>query len=389
MMNWKVNNSHGYLELLSLVPSAPDWTINWEHIWQLWPQFSALDDCPQDQIYHAEGDVGTHTRMVVEALVGFDEWRKLSDNQRSMLFWAACLHDIGKPAVTKHEEGGRISSRGHSRVGASIARELLREKKAAFGWREDICQIIMNHQLPFWLIERPDPARLARQTSWQCRGDLLCMHAKADALGRICDDQTDILENIDLARLVFKENDCFAQPFHFENDESRVTYFERDDRDPHYVAHEDFRCNVIVMAALPGTGKDTWISNNFLDMPVVSLDVIRKEMGVSPSDNQGKVIQAGRERAKEYLRAGIDFIWNATNVSKQIRSKPLSLLRDYGARIHIVYLEVSPAKLQKQNSNRKDVVPHKVISHLVQKLEPPTALEAHQVTYVIDGIEMK
>lgn len=382
-MNWQLKNERGFEQLLSLVPSGPEWAINWDVIWALWPQFSVLDDCPQDAIYHAEGDVGIHTRMVVEALVGFDEWQALPDAQRSMLFWAACLHDIGKPAVTKHEENGRISSRGHSRVGASISRELLRDMGAPFGWREEICQIIMNHQLPFWMIERPDPARLARQTSWQCRADLLCMHARADALGRICEDQAKILESIELAKVVFEENGCFKTPFAFDNDESRVTYFEKDDRDPYYVAHEEFRCKVIVMAALPGSGKDTWIAQNFPDMPVVSLDVIRGELGVSPSDNQGKVIQAGRERAKEYLRAGVDFVWNATNVSKQVRSKPLSLLRDYGAHIHVVYIEVPPAQLFRQNKGREAVVPHKVIANLVQKLEPPHLLEAHEVSYVV------
>ena len=34
------------------------------------PQLQALATTPQDPIYHAEGDVWTHTCMVVEALLG-------------------------------------------------------------------------------------------------------------------------------------------------------------------------------------------------------------------------------------------------------------------------------------------------------------------------------
>ncbi|MEO1313997.1 MAG: HDIG domain-containing metalloprotein, partial [Pseudomonadota bacterium] len=131
-----------YDDLLSLVPSAPRWQVDWAMIWPLWPELAALDSCPQDPIHHAEGDVGTHTRMVVVALVAEPAWRDLRPDDQSSLFWAAVLHDVGKPAVTRHEDGGRISSRGHSRVGASIARHLLWHAGAPFAWREALCGII-------------------------------------------------------------------------------------------------------------------------------------------------------------------------------------------------------------------------------------------------------
>ncbi len=59
--------------LLALVPDAPEWSINWATIWPLWPELAALYACPQDSIHHAESDAGTHTRMVVEALVADPE----------------------------------------------------------------------------------------------------------------------------------------------------------------------------------------------------------------------------------------------------------------------------------------------------------------------------
>jgi len=365
--------------LISLVPAGPPWRVDWSAIWPLWPELSALDVCPQDPIHHAEGDVGTHTRMVVDALIADPEWQNLARADQTYLFWAAVLHDVGKPAVTKHEDDGRISSRGHSRVGASIARQLLWYAGSPYAWREAVCGIITHHQLPFWLIERPDPARLAIETSWRCIPKHLCLHAKADALGRICEDQNAILESVDLAVLTFQEAGCLHGPFTFANDESRVAFFDFEDRDPHYAAHEKFKCVVTVMSGLPGAGKDTWVANNRPDHPVVSLDIIRGELGVSATDNQGRVIQAAHERAKEYLRAGTDFVWNATNVTRQNRSKVLRLLRDYGAMIEIVYVEVGPALLRQQNRDRPDAVPDAVIDHLTRKLEPPEAWEGHRV----------
>lgn len=368
-------------QLLNLVPIAPLWKIDWPTIWSLWPELAAMDACPQDPVYHMEGDVGTHTRMVVEALVADRHWQQLPRDEQGMLFWAAILHDIGKPATTRQEENNRISSRGHSRMGASIARHLLWYAGSPFAWREALCGIILNHQLPFWLIERPDPKRLAIGVSWQCRPDLLCLHAKADALGRICKDQRAILEHIDLAAMVFQEAECLNAPFRFANAESRVAFFDLPDRDPHYTAHEDFSCTVTVMSGLPGAGKDTWVCQNRNNYPVVSLDILRKELRISATDNQGRVIQAAYEQAKEYLRNGQDFVWNATNVTRQNRSKILRLLRDYGAKIQIIYLEVSPDRLYYQNRQRPDQVPVTVIDHLSKKMEPPQLCEAHSIFF--------
>lgn len=369
--------------LLSLVPKGPDWQIGWSAIWGLWDAFGLLDTCPQDPVHHGEGDVGTHTRMVVAALVAQPDWRVLAEPEQSMLFWAACLHDIGKPVTTRQEDDGRITSRGHSRVGAAIARDLLRTAGAAFHWREAACAIISHHQLPFWLIERPHPERLAIATALQCRADLLCLHARADALGRHCADQQAILDNVALAEACFAEAGCLTGPFPFANDESRLAFLERVDRDPHFAAQEDFRCTAYVMSALPGSGKDSWIAANLPDLPVVSLDAIRSANGIKATGNQGTVIQAAYEQARVHLRAGQDFVWNATNVTAQTRGKFLRLLRDYNACIHLIYIEVPPDRLLRQNRARAAAVPDKVLVDLGRKLEPPTMAEGHKLSLVL------
>ncbi|SMX35821.1 AAA family ATPase [Maliponia aquimaris] len=371
-----------FSDLLSLVPAAPDWRLDWAAIRMLWPELRALDACPQDPVHHGEGDVGTHTRMVLEALVADPDWRALPDPDRDLLFWTAVLHDVGKPGTTVTEDG-RIKAPGHSRRGSLMARSLLRDLEAPFDWREALCGLIAVHQVPFWLIERDDPAREAIRLSWCCRPDLLCLHARADARGRIAEDVDNIVMNADLAREMFAEQECLAQPFAFANDESRVAFFERDDRDPHFAAWEEPKCTVTLLSGLPGSGKDTWIGTHMPGVPVISLDALRDEMGVSPTGNQGTVIEAARERAREHLRVGRDFVWNATNITRQVRAKPLSLARAYGARVEIVYLEVPPTRLSRQNRDREAVVPQDVLDNLARKLEPPEAWEAHRIHYVL------
>lgn len=367
-------------QLLALTPTpgrAPDW----EQIEALWPgRFEAMADCMQDPTHHGEGDVLTHTKIVVSELVASPDWARLPADRRAGLFWAAVLHDIGKPATTR-EEDGRLTSRGHSRVGASIARELLWAAAAPFAWREEICGIITAHQLPFWLIERENAARMAIETSWLCNSADLITHARADARGRICADLEDILERVALAQLLFEEERCLGVARSFANDDSRVIWAHRSDRDPDYAAHEDFSCEVTMMSGLPGSGKDTWLARNAADLPVISLDEIRIEMGVDPAGNQGQVVQEARERARVHLRAGRDFAWNATNITRNMREPLLALFRDYGARTRIVYVEAARDQLGAQNRNREAVVPEKVIERLIGKLEPPRRLEAHEVVY--------
>jgi putative nucleotidyltransferase with HDIG domain len=338
--------------------------------------------CPQDALHHQEGDVLIHTKMVVDALINHRDWLELPKDRQMKLFWACVLHDIGKPATTKVEDG-RITAKGHSRTGAMIARELLWHASAPFAFREEICGIITSHQLPFWLIERDHPARLAMQTSWTCNTADLCLHAKADAMGRICADSQDILDRVSLAEATFEEANCFGKARPFANDESRVSWVEKEDRDPDFSAFENHMLTVTMMSGLPGAGKDYWISQNEPKQPVVSLDDIRRELGIKATDNQGRVIQAAKERARGHLRSGTDFIWNATDITRQIRTPILSLFRDYGARTRIVYIEPSPTALKKQNSERQSRIPDAAIDKLAAKLEPPSQLEAHEVLYIV------
>ena len=63
-------------------------------------------------------------------------------------------------------------------------------------------------------------------------------------------------------------------------------FFRQREPNLYYVPHEDFACDVTIMSGLPGSGKDTWLARNRPDLPVVSLDDIRGELGVEPTDNQ-------------------------------------------------------------------------------------------------------
>src|SRR5438876_8738232 len=60
------------------------------------PELQEMADCPQDSIWHAEGDVLTHTQMVMDAAL--DEIEKAENlplSLRQAVYLAALLHDVG------------------------------------------------------------------------------------------------------------------------------------------------------------------------------------------------------------------------------------------------------------------------------------------------------
>ena len=321
--------------------------------------------------------------MVCEALAGIETWRSLPDGDRQTIFAATLLHDVAKPACTRQDPDGRITSRGHSRRGAILARQILWRLGLPFAVREAIAALVRHHQVPYYLADRPDAERLAIEVSQIARSDHLALLAEADVRGRVCQDQQRLLDNVALFVEFCREKDCLSVPRHFTSDHARFLYFRNPHRHPDAPAHEEFRADVVMMSGLPGAGKDTWINDNLPGVPVVSLDAVRDELDIEPADEQGQVVNRARELAREHLRNSRSFVWNATNLSRQLRAQCIDLFADYHARIRIVYVEVPAERLLSQNRRRQSPVPQKVLERLLDRWEVPDRTEAHSVDWII------
>ncbi|WP_310481434.1 AAA family ATPase [Chamaesiphon sp. VAR_48_metabat_403] len=365
-------------------PTLTDLQINWTGIIAKFPPLQSLANCEQNPIYHAEGNVWIHTQLVCEALVSLPTWQAMNATDRSILFAAALLHDIAKPMVTQVIDEGNITAKGHVNLGAKKVRQILQDLQTPFAIREVIVAIVKYGSLPLWFWDKHNPLRSIIKASQLVRCDWLALMAEADVRGRICDDKQKLLETIEFFREFCQEHNCFDRAYPFASDHSRFIYFHKEDADPNYAAFDDTRLEVIMMCGLPGTGKDYWIDRTHPDLPVVSLDKLRIEMGISPTNEQGAIVNAGRALAKGYLQSETPFIWNATNIIKPIRSGLIRLFAGYGARIRIVYLEVPIDRVLQQNRDRKAQVPNAVIHRFRDRLEIPDITEAHQVDYFVD-----
>ncbi len=360
----------------SSIPSILEWANE-----QAWAR--AMASCPQDAQWHAEGDVWTHTQMVCDQLQLLEEWSSLDDRERSLLLFTSLFHDAGKPLTTVVDpETGRLRSPKHSLRGEQLARDVLRTLACDLQTREEIARLVRYHGRPAFLLDKTDCEREVISMSWRVNNKLLYLFSLADFRGRVTRSSNRNEEMLECWKLVAIENQCFDHPYPFANDHSRFLFYRQLHPDRYFVPHEDYRCTVTLMSGLPGSGKDTWIGNHLRDVPVVSLDTLREEMGIDPTENQGSVVQQAKEECREHLRSRQSFVFNATNLVQQTRQRWIDLFADYQARIEVVYVEPPMETILKRNQMRDKSVPQRVIQDLTQRMSPPNLTESHALTLV-------
>lgn len=345
----------------------------------------AMKGCMQEAEWHGEGDVWTHTLLVCEAL------SKLLENAEHAPFldpitadtieWAGVLHDIGKPSTTCMKNG-RIRTYGHAKRGEKMANEILFEVLDVTR-RASVCNLIRYHEKPFHIMDSDDDRAYVAFTSWLCSNYLLYLLATADAKGRVFAQTNDTLLVINCWKDVCQDNHCYSQLFPFRNDHARVLFYRGELSSFFYTPYAP-EARIIMLSGLPGSGKTYHAINSqgLSSFPRVSLDAIRDDMGVSPTDDQGKVIQRAKEDCCEFLRGKTPFVFDATNLTRHIRAKWIKLFSDYDMGTEIIYFEPNMETILRQNALRDNAVSENVIRKLVAKMDIPNMGEAHSVQFV-------
>ncbi|MBK5142417.1 AAA family ATPase [Budviciaceae bacterium BWR-B9] len=361
---------------------------SWPFLRQNFSWVADMDGVMQDPYHHAEGDVSVHTQHVLAALISLPEYQRLTVLQQEVLWSAALLHDVEKRSTTRIDYDGRIVSPGHARKGELTARQILfRDLATPFAIREMIAALVRYHGLPLWIMEKQDPQKSLFSASLRVDTHLLALLAKADVLGWECTDAEELLNRIELFELYCSEQQCWRQAREFPSVEARYRYFSTDNASPDYQPYDNYQSQVTLLSGLPGMGKDSYIQQYFPSLPVISLDDIRRQHRIAPDDKManGWVVQQAKQLAREKLRRGEDFIWNATNITHQMRQQLINLFVSYKARVRVVYIEVPYVKWKQQNNTRTYAVPNMVMERMLAKLELPVPEEAHEVIYYIDG----
>jgi len=107
---------------------------------QILPEAIKMHGVAQPPEFHPEGDVWTHTMLLLE---------QLPLDCSPTLAWGALLHDIGKPATFRppdpHKENDRIRFNGHVEVGVRIAEVVLDRLRFSNDDTAQIVALVHNH----------------------------------------------------------------------------------------------------------------------------------------------------------------------------------------------------------------------------------------------------
>jgi tRNA nucleotidyltransferase (CCA-adding enzyme) len=150
------------------------------HLSFWFPEIEALIGVPQNPVHHPEGDVWTHTMMVLDAAA---ELRSGASYPEGFMM-SALTHDFGK-AVSTVAEGHKISAIGHEKTGVELTRQFLRRISNENKMERYVLNMVELHMKPNMLASeragRKSTSRMFDQSV--CPGDLLLL-AKADHFGK-------------------------------------------------------------------------------------------------------------------------------------------------------------------------------------------------------------
>ncbi len=99
----------------------------------LLPEVERMKGVAQPPEFHPEGDVFTHTRILLDQL----------KTPSAILAFGSLLHDVGKPSTFRVAD--RIRFDGHDRVGAAIAQRICRRLRFSNAETESITKLVADH----------------------------------------------------------------------------------------------------------------------------------------------------------------------------------------------------------------------------------------------------
>jgi poly(A) polymerase len=99
------------------------------------PEVAVMHGCEHHSPFHPEGDVFTHTRMLLDDLREPDP----------VLAWSALLHDVGKPPCAEWTEKGRLSFARHAAVGAGMSVAILERLRLPRKTIDQVEDLVAQH----------------------------------------------------------------------------------------------------------------------------------------------------------------------------------------------------------------------------------------------------
>ncbi len=320
-----------------------------------------------DSSWHMEGDVWTHTMMVISQI--YTEFENRADIPSfKRLFIAALLHDIGKPLARAVKDNDHVNFYGHDGISTFLAHNKIYELDNTLTSADKIyiLQLINYHQVLFGITDKSSHKAIAKLAD--------------KFMGRygLLDDvitlrHADYMGNISIA-------------------DNNISYSKIQElRDIVNVWHSD---EVIVgvpfiniLVGLPCSGKDTYLQHEWHNPKVISRDDILMSYanGMSYSEafatvDQKLVDSEFRATFERYIKEGESFFVNRTNLTHKGRMKFINRAKQAGFKIKVTVLMSSLDEIDKRNQNRVGkIIPNHVFTNMMKSFDMPFADEGEVI----------
>lgn len=346
---------------------------NWDFIESI-EEFKVLKSTKQSNIWHKEGDVWEHTKLVTNKMI---EELTLNDIEKTSKYYmlmvaAAICHDLGKGVTTVWDKTKNDwTCPFHGDEGAKITRKLFFEENVDF--REKLCSMVRWHMTLHHIFDNKEKVtENLIDLSQKCYVPMsyMLLLNYCDSKGSINEMETDevLFNKMNEIENICLENDIFDKTYkHFDKQKHPFTVF--------------------VMVGLPGSGKDTYIKNHLSHLPTVSRDDIRIEMGMKgekptgTKEEENEVTLRFNKRMIELCEDKQSFVINNTNVRKKYRDDYKKMIMKYNPYIIYVYVETPSISINK--SRREGQMPLSVIDRMIDNFDYPLPSEYNQMLFDI------
>ena len=324
--------------------------------------------------YHLEGDVLTHTLMVVQQ----GEIRKVN-----FLVKLACLfHDFGKIECREEKEKKqRVSFYNHDAYSAYKMLQYIPKFEKYFNFKLSKADKILLFKMVTLHTDlyKCDDKSLKGYIAKYSKDIELVKHIRelafCDGLGRYSDES--VSHRYDSLKKMDEYIDTIL------SNESNIEVVEK-------------KHHAIVMVGLPMSGKSTWMRNftkENQDYEILSRDNVILELGKGLSYteayntvDQNEVNKIFQDRCKEAIENRKNIIFDLTNMSKKARRKSIgNLSNDYKktAQVIIADLEILKERNAKRVKEEGKHIPEEVIDAMVKSFYPPMYDEFDEIFYKI------
>jgi len=348
-----------------------------------------LKDTPQNPRYHAEGSVYNHTQLVLDQYFQYAAKHPLTKSEKTIFYWAAVLHDLGKIEMTKYE-WGRYHSKGHEKAGVSMARDILLEVEDVSSFeRKAILDLVRWHFVPLRWGLRQVPMKDYMLLGTRVDMRLLGLFGAFDIRGRFCEDRGRVIQLSEqfIQEIVPRVHQAIGTFAELQHAYQRFDTRHKDALWSAYTNKEEILLQrllkmktqkakrklpqCVLTIGAPRTGKSQHLAQNYEPYQYFDSASIEGKPAAQLQTFQKKIFSS----IDQYSNLAID----GTHIDINLRQQLAQHIREAGAQLHYLFFEKTWRQIEAQNRFSTQPIDEDLLRKAYKELHIPHPWESHSI----------